>query len=170
MFMFLWKRSKRENIFHCTFIDLNIPKLSSAAALCFSLRLCSDWSAHTRLSQQCSQCLQLALSCFLHPISFTSTRNITINCAVVSHGDAVRVRNKAVQLMRRLRCSVFGDIICLIILTDSDLGSPTTTSQYSKLSCVFGQCGCQISDINSNASTVVSSTGRQCEHHPEALL
>ena len=42
--------------------------------------VCSYWPAHTRLSQHCSLCLQSALLC----LSFTSNRNIVINCANLS--------------------------------------------------------------------------------------
>ena len=51
--------------------------------------VCSDWSAHTRLSQDRSPCLQPALSCFQHAVSFTCTVNTGINKANMWYGDEV---------------------------------------------------------------------------------
>ena len=72
---------------------------------------CSDWSAHTSLSQLHSPCLRSPLLCFELPVSFTFTVNIGINNANVWHGDIVWCHKvtglKAGLLTKPFRNTVF---------------------------------------------------------------
>ena len=68
---------------------------------------CSDWPAHTRLSQHCSLCLRSALFCSQLPVSFTFFANIGIHVDICvtwwrgrmsqSHGIKGGAADKAFQ-------------------------------------------------------------------------
>ena len=88
---------------HISFLIQSVWKCS----LSLRIPVCSDWSAHTRLSEHCSPCVQSALSCFKLPVSLTSTVSIGINDANVRHCDVAWCQ-KVTDLRRDFWWGVLG--------------------------------------------------------------
>ena len=125
------KKKKKPNYF---------PPLSEK--LCFSSCLfkapppeelvCSNWSAHTRLTQQHTPCLRSALSCFQLPVSFPSIVNIwckfvTWWCSVMSQSYRIEVHFRSSLSCGRkelLLAWIFNFFFFSLFLAQTQNGSP----------------------------------------------